>query len=304
MTADALISNPPDPYAPGFLSVFNPDGSVAYASYVPKQIGPLTVDSSGQVYTADGSSVTKTDLQLPYVASVLNSASLQDSGQVAPGELITLRGLGLGPRGGVSSQLDANGYVATSLGGTRVMFGGAPTSVLYASDQRVDTVVPFGAQPGSIVQVRVEANGQSSPPLPIKVAAADPAVFALFRGGRGQAAALNQDGTLNLPQNPATRGAIISLFETGGGSFEPPLSDGQITPVPGPALQLPVQVFFHGTPGEVVSASGAPGLVAGVIQINARVPADLPPRLNLDAVDINLSIGTVTSQAAISIAVR
>ena len=65
VTPEALLPNPPDTYAPGFLSVFNPDGTVAYASYTPKPFRALTIDSSGQVYGTDGTSVTKTDLRRP-----------------------------------------------------------------------------------------------------------------------------------------------------------------------------------------------------------------------------------------------
>src|SRR5207248_885812 len=63
VTPDALMANSPDTYAPGFLSVFNPDGTVAYASYTPKPFEALTIDNSGQVYGTDGTSVTKMDLR-------------------------------------------------------------------------------------------------------------------------------------------------------------------------------------------------------------------------------------------------
>ena len=56
--------------------------------------------------------------------------------------------------------------------------------------------------------------------------------------------------------------------------------DGSITPIqpPFPLLTLPIQVLFGGGAGElgeVLYAGAAPGLVSGVIQINARIPSDL-----------------------------
>jgi hypothetical protein len=47
----------------------------------------------------------------------------------------------------------------------------------------------------------------------VLVATASPGLFTLSQDGKGQAAALNQDGTTaNGPSSPAPKGSVISLF--------------------------------------------------------------------------------------------
>jgi sugar lactone lactonase YvrE len=61
----------------------------------------------------------------------------------APGELISLYGSGLGPKNAASAQVAGDGRITTQLAGTRVLFEGVAAPVLYASDGRVNTVIPF-----------------------------------------------------------------------------------------------------------------------------------------------------------------
>ena len=106
----------------------------------------------------------------------------------------------------------------------------------------------------------------------------------LFRSGQGQGAILNEDGTLNSPSNPARRGSVITIFGTGGGEAAPGILDGQLVDGALPTTSLPVSVFFDigfgedgptpGRQGEVVYAGGSAGSVAGLLQVNVRVPAN------------------------------
>jgi uncharacterized protein (TIGR03437 family) len=103
-----------------------------------------------------------------------------------------------------------------------------------------------------------------------------PGIFTLDASGSGLGAILNQDGTINGPQNPAGPGSIIVIYATGGGLTDPAYEDGELSGLPLPYLKADVEVEIAGRPAEVLYAGGAPGLVAGVVQINARVPADVP----------------------------
>ena len=47
-------------------------------------------------------------------------------------------------------------------------------------------------------------------------------------------------------------------------------------PLPKPALQVSVEI--NGENAEVTYAGGAPGEVAGMLQVNARIPANAPGR--------------------------
>src|SRR5581483_3038660 len=105
-----------------------------------------------------------------------------------------------------------------------------------------------------------------------------PAAPALFTAAASYGAAINQDGTLNTPQNPAPGGSIVSLFLTGLGPVSPGELDGAITPWPAPALGYSVQVWFFGPNiasyvGDVLYAGPAPLAVGGLYQVNVRIPA-------------------------------
>jgi len=193
---------------------------------------------------------------------------------VAPGELVTLFGTNLGPAAGIGAEPDTSGRLGTNLAGVRVLFDGVPAPVLYAQAYQVNAIVPFAVTPGVTVRVQVEYNGTQSTATAVDVTKASPAIFTLDhpspRGGK--AAALNQDGTINSPANPASVGSIVTIYATGAGSMLPAVPDGQIVTTANAKPALPVTVNFYGTSAEVLYAGSAPGIVAGVLQINVRVP--------------------------------
>jgi uncharacterized protein (TIGR03437 family) len=125
-------------------------------------------------------------------------------------------------------------------------------------------------------------------------------LFTADRTGMGQGAILNQDASLNSPANPALRGSIVALYGTGQGETDP---DGQEDEIPGDALATvlsPVQVTIGGQPAKLLYAGDAPTL-AGVMQINVRVPAGIKPG---GAVPVVVTIGGVNSQPGVTLAVQ
>jgi uncharacterized protein (TIGR03437 family) len=89
------------------------------------------------------------------------------------------------------------------------------------------------------------------------------------------AAALNQDGSINSPSNPARPGSVVTLFASGGGANYS-FADGAIVPMG--IYDALATVWAGGSRSfEVVFAGDAPGLVAGIMQINFRLPDALPP---------------------------
>ncbi|MBI3696681.1 MAG: hypothetical protein HY238_17805 [Acidobacteria bacterium] len=95
---------------------------------------------------------------------------------------------------------------------------------------------------------------------------------------------------------------MILLFGTGEGQTDPAGVDGKLVADPLPKPRFPVRVSIGGVPADVLYAGGAPGLVAGVIQVNARVPSNAPSG---GAVPIVLSVGgVVSSQQGVTVALR
>jgi len=211
----------------------------------------------------------------------------------------------------VPLRVTENGTLSTNLADTRILFNGAPAPLVYVSDKQSSAIVPYAVAGRSSVDVQVEHNGARSEALTMPVLASRPGIFALDGSGRGQGAILNEDGSLNSPANPARRGSIISIFGTGGGETAPGVVDGQVLSGILPETSLPVSVFFdlgnnehqvQAKRAEVLYAGGVPGSVAGLLQINVRVPAnavDTGP-----AVNFALFIGSHWTVYQVKVALR
>jgi len=126
--------------------------------------------------------------------------------------------------------------------------------------------------------VTVIYQGQSSADFMIPVAVTAPSVFTSNQAGWGQAAAINAaNGSVNSPASPVKIGQYISLYATGEGQTTPTGADGKIGPSTPPHPSLPVGVTVGGIPATVQYAGGAPGQVAGFMQLNVQIPVGVEP---------------------------
>lgn len=239
----------------------------------------------------------------PRVAAVVNSASLVQ-GVVAPGELVSIYGDGLGPATPVI--FDPNTPpIPTALSGTSVTIGGVPAPVLYASSTQLTCIVPYSVT-GSTAPFVVTYNGLSSQSFPITLAATDPAIYTTNGSGRGQGAILNYDSVtgdyaLNSQATAAPRGSIVVLYATGAGAMSSAVSNQLIPSSPSVTPNATVNVTIGGIAATVISAVAPVGSVPGLLQVNLTVPATAPIG---PAVPVVLNIGGVDSPAGITMAVR
>jgi serine-type D-Ala-D-Ala carboxypeptidase/endopeptidase len=231
--------------------------------------------------------------------SVTSGASFR-LGPVSPGELVSLFGVAIGPAEARTLSLAEPGVVASILGGYRVLFDGRPAPLIYVGWDQINTVVPFGVEGKDRVTVEVERNGVAGPRTTVAVAPASPGIFTIESSGNGGGAIVNEDGTVNSPANPAPRGSVIAIYATGGGQTDPPAEDGMVQ-LGAPRLRLPAQVRIGGVDAGVEYAGAAPGLVAGVLQINASITENHPIG---DAVPVEIAIGGVVSQPGVTVSVR
>jgi uncharacterized protein (TIGR03437 family) len=291
-------------------------GNLFGASAVLGTVLGMAVDSGGRIYFVDGDHQTIRVL-IPQpstpvsIAAVRNAASNLQS-WIAPGEIVVITGSGLGPADLTMGKLTADGVYDTQIAGASVEINGWPAPLFYASARQVAAVVPYGAiatGPPLLNEITVTYQGSVSNPM--KIAGA-PLVFGLFTSdgsGIGQAAAVNQDGTLNGASHPAAPGSLISLYATGEGLTWPAGIDGKPATAP---LPMPSQTTFALTPtpvavtvgGQTVTpeyAGGAPGEIAGLMQINVRIPQNITPG---NAVPVTVEVqGYSTSQPGVSIVV-
>jgi uncharacterized protein (TIGR03437 family) len=237
---------------------------------------------------------------LPGVSATVNAASFLP-GPIAPGELITIFGSAMGSDTPAALRLNAAGLVDNELSGTQVLFDGQAAPLIYVSANQVSAIVPYALAGKPTTQLQIEYNGNQSTPVVLQVADAAPGLFTADSSGKGQGAILNQDTSLNSPKTPATRGSIVVVYATGEGQTTPPGVDGKIAQSTLPKPSLSVSARVGGIDAEVLYAGAAPGLVAGVLQANLRIPMDVAVS---DAVPIVLVVGGIASQPGVTLAVQ
>lgn len=233
-------------------------------------------------------------------AGIVHGATAQ-SGPISPGQILVLYGERLGPTALTTLALDAQGRVATSLAGSRLLIDGTPAPLIYTSASQLSVIVPFAVAGKTSARIVPEFNGVPGATLMIPVQPAAPGLFSVDFSGRNQVAALNQDASVNTAANPAARGDLLVLYGTGAGAFRTPGVDGAVIGLPLPELQVPLTVQIGGVNAEVLYAGPAPGLVSGVFQVNVRIPASVDPG---PAVPVRVASGTVLSPAGTTIAVK
>ncbi|HEV1285381.1 MAG TPA: TIGR03118 family protein [Bryobacteraceae bacterium] len=198
------------------------------------------------------------------VIGVQNAAS-GATGAIAPGEILALTGITIGPRPAVSSAVSP---VGTSLGGTTVTINGTPAPILYTQADQTNIIVPWGAT-GTTASIVVTQGTTVSQTLSVPIAAAAPGLFTLSGG----ALAWNQDGTLNSATNAAPAGSVVVLYATGLGQTDPAGTDGaKYGNLVLAETVTPVTATVGGKAATVIYAGGAPGQVAGVMQVEVVVP--------------------------------
>ena len=230
---------------PGTLSltVLNPQS-------VPSNPVTFTIGTPAPVFAGTG---------------VVNAASYA-SGSVAPGEIVTVFGSNFG-----------------APGNTSVTFDGLPATLVYVTATQLAATVPYSVSGAQMTSMVISSNAVASTPVSLSVTASAPGVFSSDASGTGQAAALNQNNTVNGPSNPASIGSVVALYGTGG---------GMLTTDALPLLKLPVSATVGGLPATVYYAGIAPGLVQGAMQVNVQIPSGVTPG---PGVPIAITVGNATS---------
>jgi uncharacterized protein (TIGR03437 family) len=271
---------------------FAGDGGMALAALLNAPAG-IVEDGSGALYFADTNNnrvrrmisqaapipVVAPVAALPTVAAV-NAASLA-AGPIAPGEILTIYGSGIGPQQGVPGTLDSSGLLANLLGGSEVHFDGVPAPLFYAQAGQINVQAPYTIAGQAATQVEVIYQGQTVAASGLSVAAAAPAIFPTV---------LNPDGSLNSAANPAPQGGILTFFATGEGVTNGANVAGQMAAAPYARPQLPVAVTVGSGTATLLFAGEAPGLV-GMLQVDAQLPAGLAS----GPLTLQLTVGTISA---------
>jgi uncharacterized protein (TIGR03437 family) len=299
----------------GFIAglAVNPAGTIAavvgLAESTDMFVTPNAFQTSLQTSLGDGLvAVFNLAQSGPVINNMLNAASFDTATtSFAPGEIVAVFGSNLGPQTIVGGELDSTGHLANTLAGCQLLVNGVAAPLVYVQASVVSAILPYELTPriglnGNYAQM--VCNGVPGNTFQFRVAAAQPGIFSAMSSGTGPAAILNADGSFNTSANPAAQGSIVALYATGEGVLTPAGQDGRIetgavSTIPKPLL--PLTVTFGGIASPSITYAGvAPGEVDGLLQVNAQVPSGLTP----GNVPITISLGGISSQTNLTIAVK
>lgn len=252
-------------------------------------IGSLPVVPGSFGWTGSGAFVARlTPVPMPAgsVSCMVNAAG-RGGPAIAPGEIVDIFGNGIGPTQAVSASA-SSGHIDTLLGGVQVLFNGVQAPLLSAGPDQIRAIVPFEVDPsilsgGGSATIQVLNPATAVQPLTAPTVALAPAIFTIDGRPAGQALMINEDGTLNSEKNPARQGSTVTIYATGLNNTQPPLATGSIATEAAP---LAVQIGVGSDAGiqigsatsgqtEITYAGAAPGFVAGLTQINFRIPVGI-----------------------------
>ncbi len=154
-TADAV--EPSSPLYSGsnvqYLKHISADGSQQlYGTYLAELVnltgpGLVLVSDSTNFFQIQDFNAPSPPLKPPLITSIVNAASMSQPSFLAPGEIVSIFGLSIGPDKAVSYKTDSLGSVSSILDGLEVLIDGFPAPILYASKNQINVVVPPSAAP-------------------------------------------------------------------------------------------------------------------------------------------------------------
>ena len=264
----------------------------------------IALDSSSNIYVADYNNTIVRLLTLEPPSTLIVTSGASNVGftasangvsnvpvPVAPGEIVTLFGVGIGPATAIQAQPDANGFIETHLGGTTVTFNGVPAPIFSTGYAQVAAIVPY--EISGMTQATVVASYEGNPvaSATVPIAATSPQIFTPLSTGFTGGAVQNSDGTVNTSINAAADASTITIFITGEGQTFPPGVDGLVAQGPTfPVPNAPVTVTIGGVQATVSSYGGVLGQPAGVLQVVAAIPSSVPGRLALGYRNVPLKL--------------
>jgi uncharacterized protein (TIGR03437 family) len=227
-------------------------------------------------------------------------------GAIAPNTLASIHGtlLSYSEKGLVPSDVSAGGVLPIVLPGTgvRVFVGGYPAHIFYASEDRVNFLVPSNLRP-TTVDVQLVRDGVAGPAVSMKLRDAAPALFMLdplF------VIASHLDFSLVTADAPARPGDWVILWATGLGESNPPADYGVIpTKAAWIVRQSEFRVLLNGAavPPERITYVGLAPLCAGLYQINVLLPSDADPDPEVK-IEVKIAVGTEISPAGTRLHLR
>jgi uncharacterized protein (TIGR03437 family) len=272
-------------------------GRLATAVYPNGKVMTYIYDAAGNLLRRSVE-VPRSGTIPSFTAADVQNAASNVAGPVAPGEIIVIKGKGLGPVILADRVITPSSTLDSLTGETMVLFDGIAAPLIYALEKQTAAIVPYGVS--GTTQIVVSYQGRRSTPVSVPVAGSAPGLFSASTTGTGNGAILNGDSSYNSATNPAEKGSVVQLFGTGEGQTNPAGVDGKVAVSVFPKPNLPVRVSIGGVDAKVEYFGAAPFAVAGLLQVNARIPESV----GSGPIPVVLTIGNASSQAGLTVAVK
>jgi len=299
-------------------------------SWMPpsQEVGRLNVYVSA--VAADGDGTTKNDrvytvvktlnnaggcdfTKAPVLQSILNGASFQPA--LSSNGMVSIFGTGFQTSGrarGAGLGDFVNGAFPTELGCVGVQITGPGLAqpvnlpIAFVDQTQINAQLPEFSGTGPL-GVTVILNPGTMDAVPSSMGTFNSLKAfgpALFQIPNSTSVAAENDTTPGIVANPtvvpgaspAKPGDIVSLFGTGFGDTNPPVSAGELASGT-PTLVNPISVMIGSTTlaqSDILYAGLSPGSISGLYQFNVRIPASTP---NGD-IPVTISIGNVQTPSA------
>jgi uncharacterized protein (TIGR03437 family) len=265
-----------------------PDGTLAISSDLNFPAG-LALDSNDDLYIVDWQNYLIRKVSFPAkpvvpAGGIVNGASFVSP--VAPGSLFSIFGTDLT----VSIATAATAPWAPKLADVSVKVNGVDIPLNFVSPHQINAQLPFETSAGDVT-LSVTNSAGTSEPVTFRVVPASVGIFNV---------AFNEDGLLNSPSNPESRGRVVVLYLTGQGPVSPAVPTSQAAP--GDTLSvatLPKSASIGGMDANIQFLGLAPGFI-GLAQANIAIPPASPTG---DAVPLIINVGGQPSNT-VSISVR
>jgi len=206
---------------------------------------------------------------------ILNAANYTPiTNAYAPGELVNLYG-----NFGVSSQVDQQLPIPTTLGDVEVFVNGKAAPIYSVGQNQITALIPYEVSGDSFATFQVEVNGSRSNTVTVYVDNTAPGIYTLAENGIGAGAILHSNFSEVTDSSPAVPGETVLLFMNGLGTVTPAVGDGEAgptSPLSNSDEAATLAVFLDdgvNSPAQanIMFAGLAPGF-PGLYQVNFTLP--------------------------------
>jgi trimeric autotransporter adhesin len=258
----------------------------------------LTVHATDPTQTITGDAQINGALGAPQPAPAVSDGGVVSAASfmatpLSPGGIISVFGSQLSDATSSAPVLP----LSTQLNNTTVFLGNSQLPLFFTSAGQVNAAVPYETTVNTNLQLLVQRDNTYATPVYVDVAATQPGVL---QYGQMQAIAVDVNGNLIGPSNPAHAGDLLTMYCLGLGAVNPAVADGAAAPSNPPASTVNAATVTVGTQAANVIFAGLTPTLAGLYQINFYVPQGTGTG---DQVPVMLASGGQTS-AAVNLSVQ